>query len=96
MSEEKEKLMEGVQKLASAVVQEVTVGDVKHWYKSKTIWGGAIAVGSGVASLFGYHFDVSLQQMIVENAFALASAVGGAIAIFGRVKATTTIGKAGS
>ena len=96
MSEEKEKLMEGVQKLASAVVQEVTVGDVKHWYKSKTIWGGVIAVGAGVAGLFGFHFDASLQQMVVENGFSLASAVGGAIAIFGRVKATTTIGKAGS
>jgi hypothetical protein len=96
MSEEKEELMDGVSKLTSAVVQEVTIGDVKHWYKSKTIWGGVVAVGAGVAGLFGFHLDATLQQTIVDYGASLVSAFGGGMAIYGRLKATATIGKAGS
>lgn len=96
MSEEKEELMDGVSKLASAVVQEVTVGDVKHWYKSKTIWGGVVAVGAGVAGMFGFHLDATLQQTLVDYGASLFSLFGGGVAIYGRLKATATIGKAGS
>lgn len=63
----------------------------KPWWKSKAILGGVVAIVSGIAtSVFGV--DVGSEN-VGEVVFGLAAAIGGGIAIYGRVKANTVIGK---
>lgn len=58
----------------------------KAWYKSKSIWGGIMtAVGAG-AMMVGY--DLGDPQ---EFAGAIVAAVGGGLAIYGRIKAVEKI-----
>ena len=68
--------------------------DFKSILASKTVWGAIIAIGAGIAGIFGYSIGAEDQANLVEIGFAAASTVGGVIAIFGRVKASKKIGKA--
>ena len=65
--------------------------DGKEWYKSKTVWGGLIAVGAAVASGFGVVVDADTQSQISDLIVVGIGAIGGLIAIYGRVKAGKTI-----
>jgi multidrug efflux pump subunit AcrA (membrane-fusion protein) len=67
--------------------------EYKTLLASKTIWGGIIALAAGIAGLFGYSVHPADQATIVEVGTALASAVGGGLAVVGRIKATKKIGK---
>jgi hypothetical protein len=67
--------------------------EYKSLLASKTIWGGIIAVGAGLAGIFGYSVSPADQVQAIDALAGIASAVGGVIAIFGRVKATKKIGK---
>ncbi len=53
--------------------------------------GGVIAVGAGIAGLFGIDVDAQTQSTIATTAIDVASAVGGLLAIWGRLKATHVI-----
>lgn len=68
--------------------------DFKCWYQSRAVWGALIAIGSGVAALYGYHIAPQDQQTLIELLSALTSTVGGLIALIGRVLATHQIGAA--
>lgn len=59
----------------------------KPWWQSKTVWGGAVAIGAGVAGVFGYTVPEGAQQDLPEMLTNLAAAIGGAVAIFGRIVA---------
>ena len=63
----------------------------KEWYKSKTVWGGLIAVGSAIAGAFGVAVSTDTQDQIAELAVVVGGAVGGLLAIYGRVKAEQQI-----
>lgn len=65
----------------------------KAWYQSKTVWGGLVAVGAAVAGAFGIDLGAEAQGQIVQNVTALAGAVGGIVAVIGRVTAKDTIKK---
>ena len=56
--------------------------------RSRAVIGGVIAVGAG---LFGVPVDVGTQTSLVSTAVDLASAIGGLLAIWGRLKATHVI-----
>ena len=59
---------------------------------SKGVWGGLIAVGAGVAGLIGYTVtadDTAQLTSLIDDAIA---AIGGVIAIWGRIVATKKIG----
>ena len=64
----------------------------KSWWASKTVWGGLLALVAGVAGVFGYQLLPADQSALVEIGAAIASSVGGAIAIWGRVRASKGIG----
>ena len=66
---------------------------MKEWYKSKTVWGGLIAVGAAAAGAFGIVVDEGAQDQLAEVMVLGATAVGGLVAVLGRVKATKKIGK---
>ncbi|WP_349917740.1 hypothetical protein [Aeromonas veronii] len=59
--------------------------------RSRTVIGGVIAVGAGIAGLFGIDVDAQTQSTIATTAIDVASAVGGLLAIWGRLKATHII-----
>lgn len=69
------------------------MNDFKGVLASKTVWGGIIALIAGVLGIFGYTLGAEDQATLVETITAIASAVGGLIAIIGRIVATKQIGK---
>lgn len=66
-------------------------GTGKAWWASKTTWGAIVALLAGVATLAGVKLDATLQDQLAELIVGLANIVGGAVAFYGRVKASTTI-----
>lgn len=68
--------------------------DFKCWYQSRTLWGALIAIGSGIAALYGYHITPQDQQTLIELLSALTSILGGLIAFVSRILATHQIGAA--
>jgi hypothetical protein len=76
---------------------------VKSWLASKTVWGGIItmvgSVAAMVAPLLGFTVDQGAVaeargalEAISDNLTSLITLAGGALAIFGRIVAKTTIG----
>lgn len=65
----------------------------KSWWQSKTVWGGIIAFAAGIAGVFGIAVPEAVQGDIAEHVTALASALGGLIAVYGRIKAERKVGK---
>ena len=65
--------------------------ETKKWWESKAVWGGLIAVVSAVAGAFGIAVDGATQDQIAEYAVVVAGAVGGMLAIYGRLKADKEI-----
>jgi hypothetical protein len=63
----------------------------KPWYLSKTVWGGLVAVGASALGFFGYSVDAGTQDQLSDALVMGATAIGGVLAIYGRVKATKKI-----
>ena len=66
--------------------------DFKELWKSKTFWGGLIALLAGILGIFGYTLLPEDQAALVDGGTAIAASIGGVIAIWGRVKASKKIG----
>lgn len=62
--------------------------DPKPWYLSKAVLGGLVAV---VAGLFGLDIGDDMQANVVEHIDSVVGVAGGALAIYGRLKATGSI-----
>ncbi len=74
--------------------------DQKPFYASATIWGAGVAVVAGAAGVFGYTITPADQAAIADSigqvvtlVSSVVAAVGGLVAVWGRVKASKTIGK---
>lgn len=85
-------------KAASAAVNAVSTTttaftESKPWYQSKTIWGGAVAVGAAIGGVFGLPLDPATQQGLVEVLCVLGGGVGGLLAIIGRLQAQHKVGR---
>lgn len=65
--------------------------DNKPWYASKTIIGGIIALIAGAAGALGVAISPEDQEMIIQGVLAVGSAIGGLLAIYGRIRATGRI-----
>lgn len=63
----------------------------KTWYKSKGVWGGIVGMLGGVATLAGVQLDAPLQTELVDIAVGVGELAGGALAIYGRIKAIGSI-----
>ena len=68
------------------------MGDIKGALSSKTIWGGIIAVLAGIAGSFGYTFGLEDQAGLADAAVGVVGAIGGIVAVYGRVVAKKKIG----
>jgi hypothetical protein len=67
------------------------MNEVKDWYRSKTIWGGLVALGAALAGLFGIDVDGASSDALALALTDAAAAVGAVIAIWGRLDARQTI-----
>lgn len=65
--------------------------DSKNWYESKTVWGGLIAVAAPLLDLAGLPIDVGLQAELADRLVIFIGAVGGLLAIWGRLTARSAI-----
>ena len=67
------------------------MGDWKNWYHSKTIWGALIAIGASVLHAAGIDIEAGDQSQIVDSVVNIAGTIGGLVAIYGRITASTAI-----
>lgn len=65
--------------------------DGKAWWASRTIWAGIVSALAGIAGVAGYSISPEDQAQIVTLVVGVASLVGGAGAIFGRIKASKAV-----
>lgn len=68
------------------------MNDTKPWYASGTVWGGLLAAVSPLVRAVGYELDV---QQAADLLSTLGALVGGAWAVWGRVRADTLIRRPG-
>ena len=66
--------------------------EFKALTQSKTFWGAVIALGGSALMLGHYTLTPADAAQAVDLISGIASAVGGLIAIYGRVVATRKIG----
>lgn len=66
--------------------------DNKPWYASKGVWGSIMTLAAAGLTFAGYNLDPNLQGDIVAWGVGLGTAVGGALSLWGRVKASKKIG----
>lgn len=69
------------------------MNDIKSFFASKTVWGAAIAILPNIAALFGLNIAPGDAASAAGHVQEIAAAVGGLIAIWGRVTATKRIGR---
>ena len=65
----------------------------KNWYESKAVWGALIAV---VASILNSSGIILPQTETVEVIMQIVAAVGGVMALYGRLKASKDIKRIGT
>jgi hypothetical protein len=66
----------------------------KPWYASKSIWGALVAVLASIAgAIWGLDLSAENQEAIVGAITGIVGALGGAYAIYGRVKADAKLTK---
>lgn len=66
--------------------------DIKPWWQSKTLWGAIVTIGSAALGLAGLELGETDREALIELLTSLGAAIGGVIAIFGRVTAKSRIG----
>ena len=68
------------------------ITEFKSPLASMGVWGGLIAVLAGLGSLLGYTISAADQASIIDLIEGLVAVIGGAVAIYGRIRATKRIG----
>jgi hypothetical protein len=66
--------------------------DIKPWWQSKTLWGSIVTIVSATLGLLGYDLAETDREALTGLLTSLGAALGGLIAIVGRLKATNRIG----
>ena len=68
--------------------------DSKNWWTSRGVVGGLVALVCGVLASMGYAAtaeDAAIMSNMTEAVLSAISAVGGAVALWGRIRATKRI-----
>jgi len=63
----------------------------KPWWQSKTVIGGLVALGAGIAGIFGVALGPDDQAVTTDALVGIAGAIGGLLAVYGRIKANRAI-----
>lgn len=65
--------------------------ETKHWWASKAVWGGVLAILAGLLGYFGYSVSAEDQETLALTLASIGSGVGGVLAIYGRIRAKASI-----
>jgi len=65
--------------------------DEKDWWRSKTVWGAAVALAGAVSAMAGVHVDAASAEEAVAALTAMAGAAGALVAIYGRFAARSAL-----
>ncbi len=71
--------------------KEMHDGRDETWWQSKTVWGGLVAVAAALTKASGAEISLADQSAITDALVNLMGAVGGLLAIYGRLAARTSI-----
>ena len=66
--------------------------DTKYWYQSKTVWGALIAILASVLHAGGFELGSDVQNELADGVVALVGAIGGLLALYGRLSAEKRLG----
>ena len=66
----------------------------KPWYASAGVWGALVTLAGSVLALLKVELDAALLADVREWVLSLATLVGGAVALWGRIRASRTIAPA--
>lgn len=66
--------------------------DIKPWWQSKTLWGAIVTIISAALGLAGLDLGAADRETLAELLTSLGAALGGVIAIVGRISAKNRIG----
>ena len=66
--------------------------ETKPWWQSRTLWGAIVTLGSAALGLAGMEFGAGDREALIELLTSLGAAVGGLIAVAGRISAKHRIG----
>lgn len=64
----------------------------KPWYRSRTIWASLVTVAAALAAIAGIPFAEADQALLTETILQTVTAVGGLVALVGRLVARSRIG----
>jgi hypothetical protein len=67
------------------------MGDLKNWYSSKTIWGALVAIIASAMHFTGVDIAAADRSQIVDAIINISGALGGLLAVYGRVTAKSAI-----
>jgi uncharacterized membrane protein len=70
----------------------MTMDTTKPWWQSKTLWGALVTLVAAGFGLFGIDLADTEREALTEMMTSLGAAIGGLIAIFGRISARSRIG----
>lgn len=65
--------------------------DIKPWWQSKTLWGAAVTLAAAGLGLVGIDVSEADRGLLVDLLASLGAAIGGILAIFGRIAAKQRI-----
>lgn len=63
------------------------MNDTKAWWQSKTLWGAIVTLGSAALGLAGLEIGEADREGLIELLSSLGAALGGIVAIVGRISA---------
>ena len=66
--------------------------NMKQWYLSKTVWGALVAILAGLLPVTGMELDAGAQSQLADDFVSLVGAVGGLVAVYGRLTAEKRLG----
>jgi hypothetical protein len=64
---------------------------MKPWYYSRTVWGALIAVSAPMLQLMGLPISPQIQPELADGLVTFVGAVGGLVALYGRLFATSQL-----
>ncbi|WP_422373323.1 hypothetical protein [Hoeflea sp.] len=70
----------------------MTMDTTKPWWQSKTLWGALVTLGAAALGLAGIDLADSEREALTEMMTSLGAAIGGLLAIIGRISARSRIG----
>jgi hypothetical protein len=66
--------------------------NIKPWWQSKTMWGAIMTIASATLGVLGYDIGDAEREAMTGVLTSLGAAIGGLVAIIGRIKARNRIG----